>query len=332
MKLARLLLLVCTCLSTGLAAGHHSPAAFDLAALTNVRGSVTRFDWKNPHVYLFIEGADDSGRSGEWQIEADPTPLMSRSGWTASTLTPGEVVSVQINPDRNSQERHGLLVSLTKTNGVTLRLRTGASTTMSPAHDISGTWDALGHFAVSVMDQVYEPERGYTEAALAAQAEYSDELYPPSACLPFATPLLTLLPYLNEIEILEDRVLIRSEFYSVERTIYMDGRSHPRDGDRTIQGHSVGHWEGDALVVDTRLFADYRLANGPGVPSGPQKHTIERFELSADRTELRIDIVVEDPEFVVEPFTVSTIWDYAPGRRMESFECNPENARFFFSR
>ena len=143
--------------------------------------------------------------------------------------------------------------------------------------------------------------------------------------------MLAVLPYLNEIEILDDRVLIRSEFYGVERTIYTDGRGHPAEGPRTIQGHSVGHWEGTSLVVDTRLFADFRVAHGPGVPSGAQKHTVERFELSPDGSDLNIEIHVEDPEFV-EPYTISTTWDYAPDQQMEPFACDSESARAFLAR
>ena len=329
MRVICLLAIAAALLSAGSAIGHHSPAAFDLGAVVNIRGEVTRFDWKNPHVYIFVEGSDDSGQFAEWQIEGDPTPLMSRSGWTSSTLRPGEIVSVQLNPDRNSERKHGRLVSLTKVDGVTLGLRSGEPATKTAANDISGIWDVLGNFSQASVNQIYDSDRAYTRAGIDARAEYTNAAFPPAACLPFPTPALMVLPYLNEIELLEDRVLIRSEFYSADRTVYMDGRGHPENGVRTIQGHSIGRWDGSTLVVDTRLFADYRLANGPGVPSGPQKHTIERFELSADKTQLNVEIFVEDPEFVVEAFTVSAIWDFAPEREMERFGCDPENARSF---
>ena len=113
----------------------------------------------------------------------------------------------------------------------------------------------------------------------------------------------------------------------------MDGRDHPLNTARTNQGHSIGHWEGDALIVDTTLFADHRTANGvgedDGLPSGAQKHTIERFEFSDDRSQLNVEIFVEDPEFLLEPFVVNTIWDYSPNRTMERFDCDPEHARFY---
>lgn len=329
MRLSCLCALAFSALSAGAARGHHSPAAFDMGQIVDIRGEVTRFDWKNPHVYILVEGSDDSGRFAEWQIEGDPTPLMRRSGWTPSTLSPGDTVSIRMYPDRNSERNHGLLLSMTRADGLTLGLRSGSPPSEATARDISGRWDVLDNFSQASVNQIYDPNRAYTRAGIEAQAEYTDAVYPPAACLAFPTPALMVLPYLNEIEILDDRVFIRSEFYSADRIVYMDGRDHPENGTRTIQGHSIGHWEGNTLVVDTRLFSDYRLANGPGVPSGSQKHTVERFELSADRTQLEVEIFVEDPEFVVEPFTVSAIWNYAPELEMERFGCDPENARAF---
>ena len=307
--------------------GHHSPAAFNLGLIVALQGTVSRFDWRNPHVYIHIGVNNDSGGVTEWLIEADPTPLMSRSGWTSSTLAPGHMVSFQLNPDKNAQRHHGLLVSLTRADGTTLSRRTGGPAPNATAEDISGTWDAQIHFR----EMVFSP-RVYTEAGSIAQAKYTSADYPPGACIPFATPNISFLPYLNEIEILEDRVLIRNEFYSVDRIVYTDGRGHPSEAVRTNQGHSIGHWEGDVLIVDTTLFADHRIANGAvgeGVPSGAQKHTIERFELSEDRSQLNVEIFVEDPEFLAEPFMVSTIWEYAPDRTMERFDCDPENARIY---
>ncbi|HSG63589.1 MAG TPA: DUF6152 family protein [Gammaproteobacteria bacterium] len=333
MRSTRLMLLALLAAFAAPAAGHHSPAAFDRSTAAVLRGEVTRYDWKNPHVYIFVAGTDDSGQTGEWLVEADPTPLMTRSGWTASTVAPGDVVSIRMWPDRDPQRLHGLLVTLTKDDGTTLGMRAASPTdAASAASGISGVWDALPDFSVPIVDQDTNPPRSFTEAGLRARAGYDPGQNPMASCLAYPTPMLTVLPYLNEIEILDDRVLIKSELNGVVRTVYTDGRDHPADGPRTIQGHSIGRWEGQALVVDTRLFADYRLAHGRGIPSGAQKHTIERYALSPDRTRLDIEIRVEDPEFVVAPYTVSTSWKHAPERTLEPFDCDPENAGLFYAR
>ena len=323
--------LLATIGATGKTLGHHSPVGFDLGTSVAIEGVVTRYIWRNPHVYIYVDGTDEFGRSAEWQIEGDPTPLMSRSGWTSSSLAPGDAVSLEMHPDRNADRRHGLLATLTRSDGVTYGMRTYRSDRQAVATTIAGVWDTLPNFPQYPTLQVYNADREFTAAGNAARASYSDALFPPAQCVPFATPLLTIVPYLNEIEIRDDRVLVKSEFYSVDRIIYTDGRGHPDNGPRTIQGHSIGHWEGTTLVVDTRLFADHRLANGPGVPSGAQKHTLERFALGADGTQLEIEIAVEDPEYVVEPYTVNSVWNYAPDRTLERFHCDAESARSFFA-
>ena len=302
-----------------------------MSSAIEVQGRVSGYSWQNPHVYVVVDGTDGAGRSGEWLLEGDPTPLMARSGWSAATLQIGDVVSARVFPDHDQQKLHGLLAALTTTDGTTLRRRSGATDTRVATRDIAGIWDGLPNFTPPLIDQESDPPRLYTEAAMQARAEYDRSQYPPAQCLPFPTPMLTVLPYLVEIEILEDRVVMTSEFYAAERTIFTDGRDHPVDGPRTIQGHSIGHWEGTTLVVDTRLFADFGLAHGPGVPSGAHKHTIERFALSADRTELEIEVFVEDPEYLAEPFSVSATWTHAPDGQIAPFTCDPDNARFFLS-
>jgi len=65
------------------------------------------------------------------------------------------------------------------------------------------------------------------------------------------------------------------------------------------------------------------------VPSGLGKHVVERYRLSDDRTHIVIDFVLEDPEYLAEPFTGTANWYYAPHFEMLGFGCDPENARRF---
>jgi hypothetical protein len=127
--------------------------------------------------------------------------------------------------------------------------------------------------------------------------------------------------YLTGIEILEDRVMIRNEFIDVVRTVYTDGREHPEDMAYSNQGHSISRWEDDVLVVDTRFLAEHRSGNGPGIPSSTQKHVVERFSLSEDATRAIVDVVVQDPEFLAEPFTGRTEMTYVPHLQLYRYDC-----------
>jgi len=305
--------------------GHHGFASiFDMDSVVTLHGRVSRYDWRNPHVYIYVETQDESGEMVEWQLEGDPTPIMTRSGWTSTILTPGDPVTVRINPDRNPERKHALLVSLTKADGVFLTPRSGGGASSARATSLAGIWDGLTGF--NARQFIYGR---LTEKGAAAQAEYTEADNPTSDCVPFPLPTIVAAPYLNEIEMLDDRILIRSELFNVERTFYTDGRGHPENGERTNQGHSIAWWEGEVLVVDTALYADNRAGNRNGIPSGAQKHSVERYQLSEDGTQLQIDYVIEDPEYLVDPMTGSMAWSYAPNREPMPFGCDPENARLF---
>ncbi len=304
--------------------GHHGNSIFDLASVVTLQGTISRYVWRNPHVYVYVEARDNAGHLVEWQLEGDPTPIMTRSGWASTTLTPGDPVTVRMNPDRNAQRNHALLVSLTKADGVFLTPRSGGRASTVRATGFAGVWDSVrGYTARRVIYGTL------TEKGAAAQVEYSESDNPVSECIPYPLPTIALAPYLNEVEVRDDRILIRTEFFNVERSIYTDGRGHPQNGERTNQGHSIGSWEGEVLVVDTTLFADSRTGNLNGIPAGAQKHVVETYELSEDRTQLTIEFIVEDPEYMVEPMTGSVVWDYARDREMLPFGCELENARLY---
>jgi hypothetical protein len=324
----------------GIASAHHSATIFDRQSVVAFQGSVTRFSWTNPHVYIYVETRDDAGGVVEWEIETDATPILARSGWTADSLVPGDRVTVRANPDRNVERRHGLLVSVSKGDGATLTARSyflrAADDTQSLARaaDMSGIWE------LSVLD--FEPfyevwaQVDLTPKAIAAQAAYDIRAENPVAqCIAPPTPTILVAPYLNEIVLGEDVILIRNERFNIERTIHMDGRGHPDGGERSNQGHSIGRWEGDVLVVDTMNFSENRApiygrpARAEGVPSGLGKHVVEKFRLSEDRTHIAIDFSWEDPEYLAEPFTGTVRWYYAPHFEMLGFDCDSDNARRF---
>jgi hypothetical protein len=306
------------------ASAHHGNIIFDLDRIVTLQGTVSRYVWRNPHVYVYVDVNDDTGQPVEWQLEGDPTPIMTRSGWTPTVLAPGDPVTVRVKPDRDPERPHALLVSLLKADGLVLEPRSGGRASSVRATSLAGIWDGLRGF--NTRRFIYG---GLTEKGAAAQAVYTEADNPVSECIPYPLPTIVAAPYLNEIEILDDRILVRSEFFGVERTFYMDGRGHPENGTRTNQGHSIGRWEGEVLIVDTTLYADYRAGNRSGIPSGAQKHTVERYELSADGKQLMIEYVIEDPEYMVDPMTGGIVWDYAPDRELLPIGCDSQNATLY---
>ena len=304
------------------ATGHHSASIYDADSVLNVQGTVTRYEWRNPHVYIYVDVEEEGGQLVEWELEGGSTPLMARSGWTASTLAPGDVVTARVNPNKDAGIRNAWLLALSKEDGSSLSRWAIVGASDVPAEDMSGVWEAMRGY----QELLFTPGE-LTERGAAAQAAYQETMNPVKDCVAMPAPVLTILPYRNEIEILEDRVLIHNEYFNVERVVYMDGRGHPEEAEGTNQGHSIGRWDGDALVVDTVHFSDNPTGNRGGVPSGAQKHLIERFELSEDRTQLNVEFTLEDPEFMAGPATGEIVWDFVPDGEMLPFDCELENAR-----
>jgi hypothetical protein len=108
------------------------------------------------------------------------------------------------------------------------------------------------------------------------------------------------------------------------RTIYMREKVQPENIYPSYNGHSIGHWEGNVLVVDTVGFLD--RGNFPGnVPTTGTSHLIERFSWSRDGKVMTNTLTVEDPATLTRPFTSQIIFDKMADTE-ERFEvwCEPD--------
>src|SRR5215475_1886624 len=72
---------------------HHSTAMYNMANPVTVTGTVKRFEWTNPHAYIYLEVADEKGAKVEWAIEMMSLNHLKSYGWTHSTVKPGDVIS-----------------------------------------------------------------------------------------------------------------------------------------------------------------------------------------------------------------------------------------------
>ena len=126
------------------ASGHHSEAGFDTDAVVAFEGTVSRFSWRNPHVYIYVEGTDAAGATVEWEVETGATPIMIRSGWTPDSLEPGEVISVRAHPERMAGRNYVFLMSLEKSDGTTLAQHSGDPRSIASTPDLAGVWKGRG--------------------------------------------------------------------------------------------------------------------------------------------------------------------------------------------
>jgi hypothetical protein len=110
------------------------------------------------------------------------------------------------------------------------------------------------------------------------------------------------------------------------RQIYLDGRTLPgNDPDPWWFGYSIGHWDGDTLVVETTGYRDDVWLDVQGTPMTSAAKTIERFRRPNFGT-LQIDVTIDDPKAYTKPFTVRVNQRLSPDTEMIEFICQDRDA------
>jgi hypothetical protein len=123
-----------------------------------------------------------------------------------------------------------------------------------------------------------------------------------SACRILAFPFfMTSSPPFDILE-RSDELLIITEREGGSRHIYMDGRAHPADLELTSNGHSVGHWENNVLVIDTVGFLGFAGVPGGG-RRGPKTHLVERYQLGDNGQRIDVTFIWDDPSIYTKPHT-----------------------------
>ena len=72
---------------------HHSVAMYDLTHQSSIKGTVTSFEWTNPHVYIYIDVTDGKGNVKNWFAEGNSPNIMARIGWTRNQFKPGDKIT-----------------------------------------------------------------------------------------------------------------------------------------------------------------------------------------------------------------------------------------------
>ena len=184
--------------------------------------------------------------------------------------------------------------------------------------DFSGAWDSEVWSTVG-----WPTEPPYTPAGRLAQQAYDADPQddPTQNCIsPFLVHQISA-PFPHEIIQQEHRITFLYENFHQVRRVWLDGRDHPEDAYPTLMGHSIGWWEGDTLVVDTRnVEAGYMRPQG--LPHTENLHVIERYTLLDGGERKQLVITLDDPEYYWEPWSVTKI--YVPfNEDILDYDCVP---------
>jgi hypothetical protein len=310
---------------------HHSAAAFDTQQEAKATGTITKYEFRNPHIYITLQVKKADGSTAPLEVEAGAASVLNGVGFTKGAIKVGDVVTIVGNPARRNPEALMLGRDLYKTDGTYLPLNIASRSVYAGRNEvattIAGTWfSPFPEFTRFMGGTARWP---VTEAAKAAMAKAGPTTTTQKDCVPIGAPALMFYPVANTITVQRDRVVMKVDWMDSERVIFLDGRSHPPATQTSLLGHSVGRWEGDTLVVETTNFAEHPNGLSNSLPSSSQKKLTERFTLTPDKKGLAYSGVVEDPVYLMRPVEWSGTWQYRPNMPHSNEKCNVGVARKF---
>ena len=301
---------------------HHGVAPhYDASKSVHLEGVVAKFDFINPHSFLYIDVVDAAGKQETWSCEMASRSVLSRNGLTAERFAPGAKITVDGDAARHKptgcQVRTAHFADGTTLRDTTLYAPTHTAEADLPAdrQSVVGVWTMKRFLAPRAFGVL-------TEAGKRASAAFDPiEDDPAINCDP-GSPLRFWINVNEPFEIKreQDRVVVDHRFMDSRRIVHL-GAAAPADAPRSAMGYSTGAFDGGALVITTDHFVAGAIEPRRAVPHTENLKLTERLEVTSDG-ELEITMTVEDPAFFEQPYTLKELyvrspWDPVP------YDCEP---------
>ena len=201
-----------------------------------------------------------------------------------------------------------------------------------PPFDLTGTWlhgggaDNNFRFAPPADFKLTPEAQVHYDLAQKARAEgkvYRDDI---GQCWPAGLPIMMTRVWPIAMIQLPTAIYMVQELLNSMRVVYLDGRPHtdPDIAVRSFNGESIGHWEGDTLVIDTTNFvADHHWVDN-GIPASDALHIVERLKMTNEGKTLEIAYTLTDPKSWVGDWKMTKRWQRVDERDIAEVECLPE--------
>ncbi len=342
-----------------------SAKTYDLEHKISLTGIVTRVDWVNPRAFFYVDVTDANGTVANWAVEFGNPIVLERDGWKIHTLKIGDAVRIEGVPARG-QSRQAFARSVNRNGQALFTAMEHAMPAdrevprwpdghprLGPEPGKKGYW---GHAnAAGLVEDTGAPIEMDKDALLADLSDvdrvapflpWARGVYlyrqrdllsgdPLDRCLPPGGP--RQFQSANGFQFIEQpelgRVLVLHGGGDRNwRLIFTDGRelAQPDEVVQTYYGTSVGHWEGDTLVVDVVGFNERFWMSAGGLPHTEALHLTERFTRTSYNT-LEYEVTVDDPRTYSRPWTGHWTIDWMDGEEIQEYFCE-ENAESTFER
>ena len=194
--------------------------------------------------------------------------------------------------------------------------------------DLSGIWQVPGirfllNIAVDLKD-VNVPFQPWAAAIYKERVENFGKDDPNNRCLPSITPEKVAVTSPWKVVEIPGETIILYESRTIFRQIFTDGRAFPKDMQPAWQGYSVGKWDGDTFVVDTKGFNDKGWLDTNGHPVTDALHVIERYTRK-DFGHMDVAITIDDPKAYTRPWTVVEPAVYQADTELIEYICEENN-------
>jgi hypothetical protein len=322
------------------AAAHHGIGRYDARKSVELEGRLTRLDFVNPHSYVYFDVVGDDGKVIAMKCEMRGATVLRRSGWSPEMFVRGASIKVTGRGHRDDPtactvdtltldntptlERYQ---QLSDAKSVNRQRRPSRLPNGKP--NLAGDWaqeqqvlatppgGRAGLVPISQAAAIragklpmpdapagwFPPPVTLTAAGRAAAEALRNR---PTSANPRLSCQITSILFdwvfdgtINRIT--QSTNVIKMEYGAgLTRTVHMNMKGHPANVAPSRAGHSIGHWDGDTLVVDTVGFLPGTLAGS--LPHSSKLHVVERFTLNPATLELTRGIVAEDPDYFADKY------------------------------
>ena len=311
-----LVLVSATCLA------HHGVAPhYDNDRRVTIEGVVSKFDFINPHSFVYVSVVDAAGAEEIWQCELASRSVLSRNGLTADRFRVGEPITIEGAPGRRNPTGCAVRTAYFADGSVLQSTEFfGPESTSAPEipadpNSIVGIW-TMKRFSVSMYEGVLTPAG---EAARAAFDPITDD--PAIYC----DPVSPVRFWINvnepfEIRIEADRVVVDHRFMDSERIIYLTDERAPDNAPGSAMGYSIGHFAGRVLEIKTDHFTAATLEPRRAVMHTEDLKLSEMLVVNSATGELEITWVIDDPAYFSQPLTQRELF-VRSARDLEPYNC-----------
>jgi hypothetical protein len=181
--------------------------------------------------------------------------------------------------------------------------------------DLTGTW-----YAQRTVDPGKPEPLPWVQKLLEERAANNNKDAPGAHCLTRGiTAAGALFPY-ELVQTPARLVMLFEDDIPSHRTVYLDGRRYPKDPNPDWMGHSIGHWEGDTLVVETIGFNDKSWLDNVGHAHTERLHVTERIR-RPDFGHLEIEFTIDDPGAYAKPWIIKRVADLDTRDEIGEYVC-----------